>query len=113
LEFCRVLNRDTVGASVNWWVLPKGRHASEIFERMQAGELTYEQLQRYFAEVRRLFETREKMVDPRLDAQLGFTTDYGYNPNGLKIPAWKAVFFNPATSDEVVDRILYSLEELT
>lgn len=113
LDYCRVLNRDTVGASVNWWVLPKGRNAAEIFERLQAGELTAEQQQRYFSEVRRLFEKREKMIDPRIDAKLGFTTDFGYQPHGIRIPAWKAVFFHPATSDEMVDRILYSLEELT
>ncbi len=113
LDFCRVLNRETVGASVNWWVLPKGRNANEIFARLQAGELTVDQSRRFFGEVRSLFEKREKMADAKLDAKLGFTTNYGYNPHGFEIPAWKAVFFNPATSDEIVDRILYSIEELT
>jgi L-2,4-diaminobutyrate decarboxylase len=113
LDFCQVLNQETVGASVNWWVLPKGRNAREIFERLQAGELSVEQSQRFFGEVRSLYERREKMADSKQDAKLGFTTNYGYNPHGYDIPAWKAVFFNPATTDEVVDRILYSIEELT
>jgi L-2,4-diaminobutyrate decarboxylase len=48
-----------------------------------------------------------------LDARLGFTTDYGFRPGGNPTPAWKAVFFNPMTSDDVVDRIIYSIEDLT
>lgn len=112
-DFCRVLNLGTVGASVNWWVLPKGRNGTEIFERLQAGTLTEEQRTRYFAEVRRMFEKREKMIDEAIDPQLGFTTNYGYNPHGIEIPAWKAVFFNPATTDAVVDRILYTIEDLS
>ena len=113
LEFCRVLNLGTVGASVNWWVLPKGRNGAEIFDRLQAGTLTEEQRTRYFGEVRRMFEKREKMIDPAIDPKLGFTTNYGYNPHGIEIPAWKAVFFNPATTDEIVDRILYTIEDLS
>ena len=112
LDFCRVLNRHATGASVNWWVLPKGRNAAEIFERVMRGELANEERERYFAEVRRLHEKRDKTLDPSLDARLGFTTNYGYCPGGVEIPAWKAVFFNPMTSDAIVDRILYSIEEL-
>lgn len=113
LEYCRVLNRHTPGVSVNWWVLPKGRNAEEIYRKLVCGELPEEERQRYFGEIRRMLDKREKMMDPALDARLGFTTDYGYQPHGIEIPAWKAVFFNPRTTDEIVDRILYSLEELT
>ena len=113
LEYCQVLNRHTPGVSVNWWVLPKGRNAKEIFDKLLAGELSEERRQRYFSEVKRASEKREKNVDPALDARLGFTTDFGFRPHGICIPAWKAVFFNPATSDAVVDRILYSIEEMT
>jgi L-2,4-diaminobutyrate decarboxylase len=113
LDFCRVLNLGTVGASVNWWVLPKGRDGNEIFERLQAGTLTEEQRTRYFGEVRRMYEMREKMIDAANDPKLGFTTNYGYNPHGIEIPAWKAVFFNPATTDEIVDRILFTIEDLS
>ncbi len=112
LEYCRVLNRNTPGPSVNWWVLPKGRNAEDIFQQLLAGQLTDDQRTRYFAEIRRLLEKREKMMDPKLDARLGLTTDYGFRPGGIEIPAWKAVFFNPATDDAIVERILYSLEEL-
>jgi len=52
------------------------------------------------------------MMDPTLDARLGFTTSFGYCPNGIDIPAWKAVFFNPKTTEEIVDRIAYGIEEL-
>ena len=113
LDYCRVLNRNTPGPSVNWWVLPKGRNANEIYRQLLAGELSEEQRMRYFSEIRRMLERREKMMDPALDARLGLTTDYGFRPGGIEIPAWKAVFFNPATSDEVVERILRGLEEWT
>ncbi len=112
LEYCRVLNRNTPGPSVNWWVLPKGRNAEEIFQKLLAGALTLEQSQRYFSEVRRLMEKREKTIDPAIDARLGFTTDYGFRPHGVAIPAWKAVVFNPATDERIIDRILYSIDEL-
>ena len=113
LDYCKVLNDGTCGASVNWWVLPKGRNAAEIFDALVAGELSASQCERFFAEIRRLFDKREKMMDRELDARLGFTTNFGYNPHGIEIPAWKAVFFNPQTTDEIVDRITYSIEELT
>jgi glutamate/tyrosine decarboxylase-like PLP-dependent enzyme len=113
LEYCQVLNRDTIGASVDWWVLPKGRNARQIYQRLIQGELPEEERKRYFAEVKRLQAKREIMMDPKLDARLGFTTNFGYKPHGIEIPAWKAVFFNPMTTDEIVDRILYSIEELT
>jgi L-2,4-diaminobutyrate decarboxylase len=112
LEYCQVLNADTPGASVCWWVLPKGRNARVIFERLQAGELPAEEAQRYFAEIRRLFEKREKALDPARDARLSLTTSVGYRPHGYDLPAWKAVFFNPKTDESVIDRVIYSIEEL-
>lgn len=112
IEYCKVLNSGTTGPSVNWWVLPKGRNAEEIFQRMVRNELTEEQRGRYAREIRHLFDKRLKMMDPALDARLGFTTSFGYCPHGINIPAWKAVFFNPKTTDEMVDRIATSIEEL-
>jgi len=112
VEHCKVLNAGTTGPSVNWWVLPKGRNAQEIFERLERDELTAEQRQRYSKEIRHLFDKRLKTMDAALDARLGFTTSFGYCPNGHDIPAWKAVFFNPRTTDEIVDRIVASIEEL-
>ncbi|MBM3967768.1 MAG: hypothetical protein FJ308_22325, partial [Planctomycetes bacterium] len=112
IEYCKVLNAGTTGPSVNWWVLPKGRNAEEIFQRMVRNELTEEQRGRYAREIRHLFDKRLKMMDPALDARLGFTTSFGYCPHGINIPAWKAVFFNPKTTDDMVDRIATSIEEL-
>ncbi len=112
LEYCKVLNAGTVGGSVNWWVFPKGRNAEEIYQKLLRNELTIEQRQRYFPELRRLFDKRLKSMDPAHDARLGFTTSFGYCPHGVDIPAWKAVFFNPKTTEAMVDRIIYSIEEL-
>jgi L-2,4-diaminobutyrate decarboxylase len=113
LDYCKVLNAGTHGASVNWWVLPKGRNAAQIYDQMVRGELAPSQLDRYFSEIRRLFDKREKMMDRSLDARLGYTTSYGFCPNGIDVPAWKCVFFNPKTTDEIADRIVDSIEELT
>ena len=112
IEYCKVLNSGTTGPSVNWWVLPKGRNAEEIYQRAIRNELSTEQRTRYFKEIRHLFDKRLKMMDPALDARLGFTTSFGYCPHGIDLPAWKAVFFNPKTTDEMVDRIATSIEEL-
>lgn len=113
LDYCQVLNADTCGPSVVWWVLPKGRNAKEIFARLEAGTLPAEEQQRYFAEVRRLFNKRAYSLDPSKDARLSFTTNIGYRPHGLELPAWKAVFFNPRTDETVIDRLIYSIEEMT
>lgn len=112
LEYCKVLNPDTVGSNVVFWVLPKGRNATEIFSKLEAGELSQEEAQRYFAEVRRLFTKRDYSLDPARDARLSLTTDIGYRPHGYSLPAWKAVFFNPKTDEAVIDRLVYSIEEL-
>lgn len=112
LEYCIVLNKDTPGASVCWWVLPKGRNAKVIYERIVADDISTEEAHRYFAEVRRLFDKREKTMAPEQDARLSFTTSVGYHPLGFDIPAWKAVFFNPKTDESVIDRLIYSIEEL-
>lgn len=112
LEYCKVLNPETCGPSVVWWVLPKGRDAKEIFARAEAGQLPAGKFDRYAAEIRRLFEKREKTLDPALDARLSFTTSIGYRPGGLDLPAWKAVFFHPKTDDAVIDRLIDGIEEL-
>lgn len=112
LESCKVLNLDTDGASVLWWVLPKGRNAKEIYDKLEAGKLSAEEAQRYFAEVRRLFNKRAYSLDPGQDARLSFTTNIGYRPHGYDIPAWKAVFFNPKTDEAILDRLVVGIEEL-
>lgn len=112
LEYCRVLNPESTGPHVVWWVLPRGRDAREIYDRLVRGELSPESFARYTAEIRRLFEKREKAMDPAVDARLSYTTHVGWRPHGLEVPAWKAVFFNPKTDEEVIDRLIYSIEEL-
>ena len=112
LEYCKVLNLDTAGPSVVWWVLPKGREANEIFAQAASGELSPDKLAHYSSEIRRLFEKREKAMDPAVDARLSYTTSIGHQLNGWPVPAWKAVFFNPKTDESVIDRLIYSIEEL-
>lgn len=112
LNYCKVLNAGTVGTSVVWWVLPRGRNAEEIFERVEAGKLEEKNYQRYFKEIRHLFDKRKHTLDPQRDACLSFTTNMGYAPQGIPLPAWKAVFFNPKTDRGVIDRLIESIEEL-
>ena len=111
-ENCLVLNAETTGPSVVWWVLPKGRNAAEIHEELEAGRLGPEKFAGYAAEIRRLFEKRQMAMDPALDARLSFTTSIGYSPHGVDLPAWKAVFFNPITDERVIDRLVASIEDL-
>jgi L-2,4-diaminobutyrate decarboxylase len=112
LEYCKVLNLDTPGPAVVWWVLPHGRNAKEILHRIESGALRAEDCHRYFSEIQRLFEKREATLDPKQDARLTFTTAMGYRPHGIALPAWKAVFFNPKTDLAVIDRLIGSIEEL-
>jgi glutamate/tyrosine decarboxylase-like PLP-dependent enzyme len=112
LEYCKVLNLEVVGPSVVWWVLPQGRNAKEIYQRVLEGKMPADKFERYAAEIRRLFEKREKGMDPALDPRLSYTTNIGHRAHGLALPAWKAVFFNPLTNVEIIDRLVYSLEEL-
>jgi dTDP-4-amino-4,6-dideoxygalactose transaminase len=112
LDHCKVLNPETCGPSVNWWVLPRGRNAQDIHDKWVRNELSEQQLTVYRREIRQLFDKRLKTMNPALDARLGFTTSYGYCPHGLEIPAWKAVFFNPRTTDQMIDRIVDSIAEL-
>ncbi|MBN1590320.1 MAG: hypothetical protein JW888_12465 [Pirellulales bacterium] len=112
LDNCKVLNADTVGPSVVWWVLPKGRNAKEIFDRLERGELPEDECRHYSSEIRRLFNKREATLNPATDARLSFTNAMGYRPGGIALPAWKAVFFNPKTDQTVIDQIITSIEEL-
>lgn len=112
LEFCKVLNFDTPGPQVCWWVLPRGRNAKEIFRRFENNELSDDERQQYMKEIRRLYKKREATMDPAIDARLSFSNGIGYSPNGFSLPAWKAVFFNPQTDESVVDRILASIEDV-
>jgi len=112
LEYCKVLNAETCGPSVVWWVLPKGRNAHEIFRKLEANELSQEDIHRYTAEVRRLFGKRSYSLNAEHDARLSFTSSIGYRPHGHDLPAWKAVFFNPKTDEAIIDRLVQSIEEL-
>ena len=112
LEYCKVLNLDTIGPSVVWWVLPKGRNAKEIFQQVLDGTLPAGQYGHYTGEIHRQFERREKSLEPALDARISYTTGIGFCPHGVALPAWKAVLFNPKTDDSVLDRLVWSIEEL-
>ena len=112
LEYCKVLNLENPGPQVCWWVLPRGRNAKEIFERLERGELSEDKSREYMKEVRRLFDKRAASLNPAEDARLSFTRSVGYAPGGVSIPAWKAVFFNPRTDVSVIDRILRSIEDI-
>jgi len=84
----------------------------EIFARLESGRLPPEEFAGYAAEIRRLFDRRQSTMDPACDARLSFTTSIGYRPHGIDIPAWKAVFFNPKTDEQIIDRLAASIEEL-
>ncbi len=112
LEYCHVLNDRCMGPSVVFWVLPKGRNAGQIYNRLINNELTEKEYSRYFAEIQHLFEKRKHSTDPAIDAMLSFTTSMGYNPGGIPVPAWKGVFFNPKTDENVIEQIIKSIEEL-
>jgi len=112
LEFCKVLNRHTPGPSVCWWVLPRGRDAHQIYQRLVVGGLGSEERKQYLFEVKRLFDKRQAMLNPAIDARLSFTSSFGFCPQGIQVPAWKAVFFNPKTDGEVIDRIIASIEDV-
>jgi glutamate/tyrosine decarboxylase-like PLP-dependent enzyme len=112
LEYCKVLNEDTPGPSVLWWVLPQGRNAEEIYQRLIDGQLSPGEIERYLFEVHRMFEKREATMKPAIDARLSFTQATGYKPHGISIPAWKAVFFHPKSDEEVIDRVIESIERI-
>lgn len=112
LDFCKVLNQDTLGPSVLWWVLPRGRNAQAIYERLEKGELSESEVQRYSYEVHRMYEKRESAMEPAVDARLSFTQSIGYKPHGISVPAWKAVFFNPKSDQAVIDKVLESIERI-
>ena len=112
LDYCKVLNLETTGPSVLWWVLPKGRDAKAIHQAVLDGTLPPERFTQYSGEIRRMFEKRERAMDASVDARLSFTTSIGHHPHGVALPAWKSVFFNPRTDRTVIDRLLYSIEEL-
>ena len=112
-EYCKVLNMGTPGPSVCWWVLPRGRNAKEIFRRVEEGTLSAEERKQYFHEIKRLYDKRDATLNPAKDARLSYTTSIGYCPHGTALPAWKAVFFNPKTDEEVIDRVIASIDDVT
>ena len=112
LPYCMVLNPDTPGPTVLWWVLPRGRDAKAIHADLLAGRLSEAECTQYFGEISHLYEKREETLNASTDARLSFTTSTGYSPDGHKIPAWKAVFFNPKTDTAVIDKVIESIEEL-
>jgi glutamate/tyrosine decarboxylase-like PLP-dependent enzyme len=112
LDHCKVLNLDTLGPSVVWRVLPPGRNAKEINQQVIEGRLPADKYAHFAAEIHRLFEKREKAMDPALDARISFTSNIGHRPPGFALPAWKAVLLNPKTDEKVLDRLVSSIEEL-
>ena len=113
LDYCKVLNSHSLGPHVVWWVLPKGRDAKNIYDRLIKGELEEKSYIRYFEEIKRLFHKRQHISSGnQRDASLSFTTSAGYEPNGIPLPAWKAVFFNPKTDKQVIDDLITSLEDI-
>jgi len=112
LDYCKVLNDGCIGPSVVWWVFPKGRNAGKIYEDLVKGNVSQSDYTRYFHEMQHLFEKRKRIMDPQIDARLSYTTSMGYQPEGIHLPGWKAVFFNPKTDREVIDQIIRSIEDL-
>lgn len=112
LEYCKVINAETIGPSVLFWVLPRGRDAKEIYRRLENGELSRGETERYLFEVNRMFDKREATLQPAVDARLSFTQSTGYKPHGISIPAWKAVFFNPKSDEQVIARVIESIERI-
>jgi hypothetical protein len=112
LDYCMVLNQDTCGSSVVWWVFSKGRDAKRIYQDLKDGKLSPEEVNRYLAESRRQFEKRERNMDDSRDARLSYSTSIGLDVGGYDIPAWKAVFFNPKTDEAIIDRLIETLEDL-
>lgn len=112
LDYCKVLNLDSPGPSVVWWVLPKGRDAKAIYQALEEGRLEHAPASRYFSEVKRIYDKREKSMDHALDARLSFTTNFGHRLHELDVPGWKAVFFNPKTDETIIDRLVQGIEEL-
>ena len=93
-------------------MLPKGRSAKKIYNDIFRGKLTGDESGKYFQEIKHLFYKRMAAINPEIDARLSFTMSMGYFPNGIQIPAWKSVFFNPRTDVKVIDQIIRSIEEL-
>ena len=91
---------------------PALRREARIYEQLVSGELSDEKRDRYFDEIHRLFDKRHQTLDPETDARLSLTNSIGYCPHGACIPGWKAVFFNPRTDDQVIDRLVESIENL-
>ena len=112
LDNCMVLNIDNLGPQVVFWVLPKGRDAKQIYQAILDGTIKQDATDRYFSEMKRLFDKRQQAIDPKVDARLSYTNSIGFRPGGRGLPAWKAVFFHPGTSEADVDRIVASIEDL-
>jgi L-2,4-diaminobutyrate decarboxylase len=108
----KVLNPECIGPQVLWWVLPKGRDAGDIYDKILSGELSEENAKPYFEEIRRMYDHREESLNQTDDPRLSFTTSIGFCPHEIQLPAWKASFFNPATDDTIIDKIVASIEEL-
>ncbi len=111
LDYCKVLNLETPGPSVCWWVLPRGRDAKQIYDKLTDNDLSVEERTQYLHEVRRLYDKRMAVSKPT-DPRLSFTRSVGYKPYGVALPAWKAVFFNPKSDEAVIDRIMESIEDV-
>lgn len=112
LDYCQVVNAKSLGPSVLFWVLPKGRNASRLFRRLCRGELPDGEYREYCRELRKLYDQRAEAVRGKQEPQISFTTNTGYCPGGRPIPAWKAVFFNPKTDQGVIEQLIQSIKDL-
>lgn len=108
----KVLNMECNGPQVLWWVLPKGRDADDIYQKIINGKISTEESESYFEEIYGLYQKRSENINEPLSAMLSYTTSIGYCPQQIQLPAWKASFFNPATSESVIDEIVKSIEEI-
>ncbi len=111
IENIMVLNKDCLGPQVLWWVLPKGRNATEIYHGILSGSITEDSAKVYFDEIRGMYNKRAESMNAS-EPSLSFTESIGFCPNNLKIPAWKASFFNPASDETIIDRIIKSINAL-
>jgi glutamate/tyrosine decarboxylase-like PLP-dependent enzyme len=106
LPYCKVLNAETPGASVLWWVFPKDIEADEIYQQALTDSLDPSILANFFETTQNLYDQRANGLDRKIDALLSFTKGFGLRSRGLAFPAWKAVFGHPMTEESDIDRLV-------
>ena len=110
LEYCKVLNAGTCGPAVNWWVLPKGRNAAEIYDAVVAGKLNEA---RCNATAVRSSACSTSVKGRSIPAS---TRDLALRP--VSVSSHTVLKYlhgggnlQSQTTDEIVDRIIDSIEE--